>query len=216
MYYSATLFKAVGFDNATAVGLIITAVNFLCTVIALKIVDPIGRRRIMVFSAPGMIISLVLASMSFYCALLAHELTGQNVDLTTDVCHPSAVAVLTKSTAGKLIEGSDYPTAWSALVLVWMVTYVASYAIGLGNIPWLQGELFRLEVRGIGTSLCTATNWSMNLVIGATFLSLMDAITPAGAFGFYAGLCLIGWLFCVFFYPETCVTLDNLLTSLQL
>lgn len=114
-------------------------------------------------------------------------------------------AVLTKSTAGKLIEGSDYPTAWSALVLVWMVTYVASYAIGLGNIPWLQGELFRLEVRGIGTSLCTATNWSMNLVIGATFLSLMDAITPAGAFGFYAGLCLLGWLFCVFFYPETCV-----------
>ena len=31
----------------------------------------------------------------------------------------------------------------------------------------------------------------------------MDRITPAGAFGFYAGLCLLGWLFCVCCFPET-------------
>ena len=43
----------------------------------------------------------------------------------------------------------------------------------------------------------------MNLLIGSTYLSLMDRITPAGAFGFYAGLCLLGWLFCIFCFPET-------------
>ena len=43
----------------------------------------------------------------------------------------------------------------------------------------------------------------MNLLIGSTYLSLMDRITPAGAFGFYAGLCLLGWLFDVFCFPET-------------
>lgn len=31
----------------------------------------------------------------------------------------------------------------------------------------------------------------------------MNKITPAGAFGFYAGLCLLGWLFCLFCFPET-------------
>ena len=31
----------------------------------------------------------------------------------------------------------------------------------------------------------------------------MNKITPSGAFGFYAGLCLLGWLFCLFCYPET-------------
>lgn len=31
----------------------------------------------------------------------------------------------------------------------------------------------------------------------------MDKITPAGAFGFYAGLCLIGWIFVMFCFPET-------------
>lgn len=106
-----------------------------------------------------------------------------------------------------------------------MILFVASYAAGLGNVPWQQGELFSLEgtrlslciapvaasdhrvlrptVRGIGTSLATATNWAGNLLIGATYLSLMAKITPAGAFGFYAGLCLLGWIFVLACFPET-------------
>ena len=43
----------------------------------------------------------------------------------------------------------------------------------------------------------------MNLLIGSTYLSLIDRISAAGAFGFYAGLCLLGWLFDVFCFPET-------------
>ena len=84
-----------------------------------------------------------------------------------------------------------------------MIIFVASYATGLGNVPWNQGELFELSVRGIGTSCATAMNWGANLLIGSTYLSLMSAITPSGAFGFYAGMCLLGWLFCIFCYPET-------------
>ena len=60
-----------------------------------------------------------------------------------------------------------------------MIIFVASYATGLGNVPWQQGELFSLEgmllallvcsqshiltlveVRGIGTSCATAMNWA--------------------------------------------------------
>ncbi|KAI8989093.1 general substrate transporter [Trametes punicea] len=177
MYYSATLFKEIGFDQPTAVGLIVSGTNFIFTLIALKYIDIIGRRKIMVWSAPGMIVGLVLASVAFH--------------------------YLTKKTGGQLVDGTQYSTTWSAIVLVAMIFYVASYATGLGNVPWQQGELFGLEVRGIGTSLATTTNWAGNLLIGATYLSLMDRITPAGAFGFYAGLCLLGWLFCLCCFPET-------------
>ena len=117
----------------------------------------------------------------------------------TSVLH----TVLTKKTGGNLVDGTQYSHTWSSIVLLAMILYVASYATGLGNVPWQQGELFALEVRGIGTSLATTTNWAGNLIIGSTYLSLMDRITPAGAFGFYAGLCLLGWLFCVFAFPET-------------
>lgn len=67
MYYSATLFNQIGFDNPTAVGLIVSGTNFVFTLIALKWIDQIGRRRIMVWSAPGMFIGLILASVFFHC-----------------------------------------------------------------------------------------------------------------------------------------------------
>lgn len=177
MYYSATLFKEIGFNQPTAVGLIVSGTNFVFTLFALKYIDIIGRRKIMLWSAPGMVVGLTLASISFY--------------------------YLTRHTGGDLVDGAHYSTAWSAIVLVSMIFYVASYATGLGNVPWQQGELFGLEVRGIGTSLATFCNWAGNLLIGSTYLSLMDRITPAGAFGFYAGLCLLGCVFVACCFPET-------------
>lgn len=67
MYYSATLFKSIGFNQPVAVGLIVSGTNFLFTLVALKWIDKIGRRRIMVWSAPGMVVGLVLASIAFHC-----------------------------------------------------------------------------------------------------------------------------------------------------
>ncbi|KAF5367764.1 hypothetical protein D9758_009840 [Tetrapyrgos nigripes] len=177
MYYSATIFKQIGFDQPTAVGLIVSGTNFIFTLIALKWIDQIGRRRIMVWSAPGMVFGLVLAAIAFH--------------------------YLTRKTSGFLVDNTSYPHSWSAIVLLSMIIYVASYATGLGNVPWQQGEFFSLEYRGLGTSLSTAMNWAANFLIGSTYLSLMDKITPAGAFGFYAGLCFLGWVFVFCCFPET-------------
>ncbi|CCM01999.1 uncharacterized protein FIBRA_04073 [Fibroporia radiculosa] len=157
MYYSATLFEEIGFNQPTAVGLIVSGTNFIFTLFALKYIDIIGRRKIMIYSAPGMIVGLTLASIAFH--------------------------YLTLKTGGNLVEGTHYPRTWSAIVLLAMIFYVASYATGLGNVPWQQGELFGLEVRGIGTSLATMTNWGANLLINSTYLSLMAKITPAETAG---------------------------------
>lgn len=101
------------------------------------------------------------------------------------------------------MDGADYSTFYSSLVVSSMLLYVAGYATGLGNIPWQQGELFRLDVRGMGTSICTACNWSCNMLVAATFLSLMRLASPAGAFAIYAAFCTASWVFCFLFYPET-------------
>ncbi|KAN0136498.1 MFS sugar transporter [Lactarius tabidus] len=177
MYYSATLFKEIGFNQPTAVGLIVSGTNFLFTLFALKYIDIIGRRRILLWSMPGMVFGLLLASVAFH--------------------------FMTRNTGNILVDGTHYSRGWSGVVLFSMIAFVASYATGLGNVPWQQGELFSLEVRGIGTSLATATNWSINLLIGATYLSLMAHITPSGAFGFYTALCALSYAFVVFCFPET-------------
>ncbi|EON68297.1 hypothetical protein W97_07555 [Coniosporium apollinis CBS 100218] len=48
----------------------------------------------------------------------------------------------------------------------------------------------------------TVTCWGRNIIIAPTFLSKMKAMTPSGAFSFYAGICFFGWVFVIFYYPE--------------
>lgn len=59
------------------------------------------------------------------------------------------------------------------VILVSIMTYVAAYALGLGNVPWMQSELFPLNVRSLGSGLATATNWLANFIVGLTFLPLV-------------------------------------------
>jgi len=143
----------------------------------------------MLYTLPGMILALLVVSLAFHRTSIpsVHSLT----------------AGLTSTTGGILVPGASYPANLSLTVLGGMAAYVAAYATGLGNIPWQQGELFALQVRGIGSSVATATNWACNLLIAATFLSLMDAATPAGAFALYALVCVAGWVGCYCLYPET-------------
>lgn len=92
---------------------------------------------------------------------------------------------------------------WAVLVLVSQIIYVIFYALGIGNIAWVgQSEVFPYNVRGFGTGMATATNWGANLILGSTFLTMMDRMTPSGAFGFYAVLCAAGWLFVVCLFPD--------------
>lgn len=67
MYYGASLFESIGFNNPTAVGLIVAGTNFVFTLVALKYIDIIGRRKIMMWTSPGMIFGLTLAAISFHC-----------------------------------------------------------------------------------------------------------------------------------------------------
>lgn len=141
MYYSATLFKDIGFDQPTAVGLIVSGTNFIFTLFALKWIDKIGRRNIMVWTAPGMIFGLTFASICFHCESQTSIYPFLRTVFMTAVTHP----VLTRNTGGNLVENTEYSNVWSGLVLFSMILFVASYATGLGNVPWQQGELFSLE-----------------------------------------------------------------------
>lgn len=81
-----------------------------------------------------------------------------------------------------------------------IVVFIASYATGLGNVPWHTSELFPLEVRGMGSSALTASCWAANILISATFLTLMNSKTgAAGAFGI-----------CEFTLPSSALALPSL------
>lgn len=177
MYFSSTIFETVGFEDSTAVSIIVAGTNFVFTVIAFFIIDRAGRRFMLLTAIPGMMISLILCAIAFH--FMHIKFNGSDT----------------------IIKSNDV-TGWGILVIVGMILYVATYAIGIGNVPWQQSELFPQSVRGIGTSFATATNWAGSLVISSTFLTMLENITPPGTFGLFAALCLLSWIFVFCCYPE--------------
>ncbi|KAK9798772.1 putative Major facilitator superfamily (MFS) profile domain-containing protein [Seiridium cardinale] len=182
MYFSATIFMLLDFSEPTLTSLTVAATNFIFTVAALFLIDRVGRRRILLYSIPFMMIGLVLSGFGFKSVTLPPS--SGTPSSTHEPTAPSQQAATT-------------------MIVVSMTAYVASYAIGLGVVPWMQSELFPLSVRSLGSGIATATNWSANFIVGLTFLPLMDALTPTWTFVLYAAVCAVGWVAIWMIYPET-------------
>ncbi|GAA5856387.1 hypothetical protein JCM3766R1_005906, partial [Sporobolomyces carnicolor] len=109
MYYAPTLFESVGFDNSLVIGLVISIVNLAFTLVALVIIDKVGRRRIACWTVPGMCGALVVAAVAFH--------------------------YLTLATGGRLPANGEADDQlnqkFSPLVLTAMLVYVAFYASGI-------------------------------------------------------------------------------------
>lgn len=178
MYFSTTIFETIGFNNSTAVSIIIAATNFVFTLVALCIIDVVGRRRILLWAIPGMTIAMVVCSIAFHFL---------NIDFSS-----TSVVIHSLGISG-----------WGVVVIIGMVMFVASYAIGIGNSAWTGVELFSdVNIRSVGSMYAAATNWAGSLVIACTFLTMLQNITPTGTFAFFAGLCCLSFLFVFFLLPE--------------
>jgi SP family myo-inositol transporter-like MFS transporter 13 len=65
MYFSATIFSLLGFTSPTLTSLSIACTNFAFTLVAFHSIDRIGRRRILLYSVPVMVLGLALCSIAF-------------------------------------------------------------------------------------------------------------------------------------------------------
>lgn len=69
MYYSPTIMEMAGFTSnrlALILSLIIAGINALGTIAGMYLIDHIGRRRLAIFSLMGVIVALLLLSVSFW------------------------------------------------------------------------------------------------------------------------------------------------------
>lgn len=87
---------------------------------------------------------------------------------------------------------------------VFLMAYIASFAIGLGPIFWLLiAEIYPLRVRGKAMSVATVANWASNFIISLTFLGLVGLLGTNGVFFIYAVVGVFSLIFVWKFIPET-------------
>src|SRR5919201_585587 len=139
IYYAPTIFGYAGFASANTAILatsVVGVLNVLATVVAVLLVDRVGRRPLLLWGLGGMVLSLGAAGVLFAIG----------------------------------------PAHAGVLLLIVLLVYIASFAIGMGPVFWLLSqEMFPTRLRGAGSSIAALANWAANLLVSITFLSLIGA-----------------------------------------
>jgi len=167
LFYGSLIFtEQVGTQSASSAllaNVVIGFTNFVFTIVALMLIDRIGRKAVLMLASGGMAVSLIVLGTMFRAG-------------------PNAVY----------------------LILAVILTYVAFFAVGMGPGVWVVlSELFPTRIRGRAMAIATVSLWSACLVLTLTFLSLVNAVTAAGAFWLYATMCIVTFVFVWRVVPET-------------
>ncbi|KAL0331867.1 UNVERIFIED_CONTAM: Inositol transporter 4 [Sesamum calycinum] len=96
------------------------------------------------------------------------------------------------------------PSKIGFLAVIFLALYIIIYSPGMGTVPWIvNSEIYPLKYRGIGGGIAAVANWSSNLVVSETFLTLTDHLGSSGTFLLFAGFSLIGLVSIFLLVPET-------------
>lgn len=168
IYYAPTIFQMAGFKSSSAIFVttLVGITNVLFTIIALPLIDRVGRLKLLYTGLSGMICSLMVLGFCFQQPHLSELL--------------------------------------KYLTLISMIIYIACFAVSLGPVMFvLISEIFPLNIRSAGMSLSMGANWTANLLVAISFLSLIEQIGASNTFYLYASISIISLFFIFFFVPET-------------
>lgn len=85
-----------------------------------------------------------------------------------------------------------------------LLLFVVGFAMSAGPLVWaICSEIQPLKGRDFGIGASTLTNWVVNFIVGATFLSLINGIGTAATFSLFAALNAVFVVFTFFLVPET-------------
>lgn len=85
-----------------------------------------------------------------------------------------------------------------------LLMFIIGFAMSAGPLIWvLCSEIQPLKGRDFGITVSTTTNWIANMIVGATFLTMLNTLGNANTFWVYAGLNVVFILLTIMLIPET-------------
>jgi len=184
VYYGPTVLRYAGFQTVGALQFQVGfgVVNLVFTLIALALIDRLGRRPLLIGGMSMVVLALAVTGFSF--------LYG-NPQFVPNAATGEAELVLTNQAAGPWIA--------AALVL-----YMACVALSICAVIWvLTPEIFPNRVRGRAMSIATLTNWGTNATSTFLFPWYVHRYGMHVGFFTFAGICFFGTLFFWRYVPET-------------
>ncbi len=224
-FYAPMIFEqsGIGTDASFVQAILVGIVNLVFTLVAIALIDRLGRKPLLIFGVAGIIVSMFLLSYAFSEA--TYTLTEASVQTlpekldkstltplidqtyTDDVSYKTALRETlgedtAKSFESELITAAVSMNSW--LVLSCILGFVAAFAISVGPVMWvLFSELFPLWIRGLAISFVGLVNSAVSFLVQLIFPWELDTLGSATTFLIYGVFAALGLIFIIMKVPET-------------
>lgn len=105
---------------------------------------------------------------------------------------------------GTMLHVGIDSSAAQYFAIAMLLMFIIGFAMSAGPLIWvLCSEIQPLKGRDFGITVSTATNWIANMIVGATFLTMLNTLGNANTFWVYAGLNVVFIVLTIMLIPET-------------
>jgi MFS family permease len=223
-FYATSIFKqtGIGTDASFASGILLSLTTVFFTIIAIFLIDKMGRRPLLLFGISGIAISLLLCAYGFNQATykltpesiaqfenietskleaFANKQYNNDVDFKNDMKSALGNQVYAKN-EGAILEAAT--TINATLVLIGILGFIACFAFSLGPVMWVMlSELYPIKYRGLAIGVIGFVNSFISWVVQQIFPWELSNLGNAMSFFIFGVIALAGFFVLLKILPET-------------
>tara|TARA_R110001583_G_C5665063_1_gene409997 strand:+ start:1748 stop:3262 length:1515 start_codon:yes stop_codon:yes gene_type:complete len=224
-YYAPTIFEQAGgsTDSSFLQAIVVGLTNLVFTLVAIRLIDRLGRKPLLIIGTATMAIALSMATLAFNNA--SYSINHATIEKVRNV----EIKVALESLQGmsfnsqkelfsniepllnenqllefKRSEVKNFINIDATLVLIAILLYVAAFAISLGPVMWtLLSEIFPGNIKGIAISVVGFFNSLVSYTVTQFFPWELTNLGPTLTFAIYAVMAILALLFVMKFVIET-------------
>lgn len=220
-FYAPSIFEqsGVGTNAAFAQAVWVGLTNVVFTIIAMLLIDKVGRKPLLNIGLIGIALSMMLCFIGFNNAtyklnpdaiqtINIEQLKSiEDIEFDDDLEFKQAVIDVIgkrefKKHEAQLIQSSI--NIEPAFVLLGILGFVASFAVSLGPVMWvLLAEIFPNHLRGIAISFVGVINSAISFSIQLIFPWQLSNLGTAMTFLLYGLFAIAGFIVISWLLPET-------------
>ncbi len=223
-FYATSIFKqtGIGTDASFASGILLSLTTVFFTIIAILLIDKMGRRPLLLVGLAGIAISLLVCAYGFNQATyklssekiakleniessklepFIDKLYTNDVDFKNDMKSALGNQVYAKND-GAILEAAI--TMNATLVLIGILGFIACFAFSLGPVMWVMlSELFPNKYRGLAIGVIGFVNSFVSWLVQQVFPWELSNLGNAISFLIFGVIALFGFFILLKILPET-------------
>lgn len=176
--FAQDIFGYAGFSasDSSSEAIYIGVAKLLFVIVALILMDRVGRKPLLLVGCAGMMVTLIGLSLALSAASSAKGSDGKG-----------AVPPL---------------VGYGATVS--LILYMAFFEISLGPVLWLLlSELYPLQVKGKAMTAGSFTCWLFTYVVTQAFPPMVSSLGAVGVFYLFSAVCFVSGIWIYYYLPET-------------